>query len=124
MRIAVSVDDQRGLDSTVNPHFGRCPYFALVEVDEKAVGKVEVIANPYYGNHQPGQVPRFIHSLGAHVMITGGMGERAVAFFTQYGIEAVTGASGTAGEAVAQYLGGALHGWAPCSQSQDHQHGE
>ncbi|MHB0878210.1 MAG: NifB/NifX family molybdenum-iron cluster-binding protein [Anaerolineae bacterium] len=122
MRIAVSVDKQRGLDSTVNPHFGRCPYFALVDVAERVVGAVEVIANPYYGNHQPGQVPAFVHEVGADVMITGGMGERAAAFFSQYGIEAVTGAAGTAGEAIAQYLGGALQGWAPCSQSQEHNH--
>ena len=123
MRIAVSVDDQSGLESTVNPHFGRCPYFALIEVEAKTIGAVDVMPNPYYGNHQPGQVPAFIHQVGANVMVTGGMGERAAAFFSQYGIEAVTGASGTARAAVSQYLSGALQGWAPCSQSQEHNHG-
>jgi predicted Fe-Mo cluster-binding NifX family protein len=121
MRIAVSVEEQRGLDSQVSPHFGRCPFFALVDVEDKKVGTVKVVANPFFGNHQPGEVPAFIHQMGAGVMVTGGMGERAVAFFAQYGIEAVTGAEGTAGEAVAQYLSGGLQGWAPCSQSQEHQ---
>ncbi len=124
MRIAVSADDPRGLDSVVSPHFGRCPYYVLVDVEEREVKATRVVANPFYGQHQPGQVPGFIRDQGADVMLTGGMGGRAVAFFEQYGIEPVTGATGSVRHAIEQYLSGALRGAAPCHESAEHGHGE
>ena len=124
MRVAISVDDAQGLDSVVSPHFGRCPYYALVDVEGREVQSVQVVANPFHGQHQPGQVPAFIRSQGAHVMLTGGMGARAVGFFEQYGIEPVTGAAGTVRHALQQYLDGALRGAAACGASHAHGHGE
>lgn len=123
MRIAVSADDKKGLDSIVGPHFGRCPYFVLVDVEDRRVKEVREVENPFYGNHQPGQVPGFIASLGANVMLTGGMGGRAILFFEQYGIEGVTGAYGTVRQSVERYLSGQLRGAVPCRESQEHGHG-
>lgn len=124
MRIAVSTDNKNGLDSVVSPHFGRCPHFVLVDLDGDRVEGVRAVDNPYYGNHQPGQVPAFIHSLGANVMLTGGMGGRAITFFEQFNIHGVTGAAGTVRQSVERYLGGQLRGAAPCSESQAHGHGD
>ena len=124
MRIAVSADSKQGIDSVVSPHFGRCPHFVLVDLDGDNVGEVREVDNPYYGNHEPGQVPGFIDSLGANVMLTGGMGGRAIMFFEQYGIEGVTGAYGTVRQSVERYLGGQLKGAAPCAESQEHGHGD
>ncbi len=123
-RIAVSADDPRGLDSVVSPHFGRCPCFVLVDVDGCEVHEVSVVENPYYASHQPGQVPKFINQQGANVMLTGGMGRRAIDFFGQFGIEAVTGAAGTVRHALERYLGGGLEGAKPCRESVEHAHGE
>jgi len=123
MRVAVSADDGSGLDSVVSPHFGRCPYYVLVELDGREVKRVEAVENPYYGQHAPGVVPAFIREQGADVMLTGGMGYRAIGFFQQYGIEAVTGATGTVRHALEQYLGGALQGAAPCHESVEHGRG-
>jgi predicted Fe-Mo cluster-binding NifX family protein len=122
MRIAVSADNNEGLNSTVSPHFGRCPHFVLVDVEDQEIREVQSVDNPYYGNHQPGQVPGFIASHGANVMLTGGMGGRAIMFFQEYGIEGVTGAYGTVKQAVEHYLGGQLKGAAPCRESQEHGH--
>jgi len=122
-KIAIAVLDADGLDAQISPHFGRCPYFALVETDGQEVLAVETVTNPYYPNHEPGEVPAFIHSLGAQVMLTGGMGGRAVAFFQQYGIEAATGAAATVRESLSRYLGGELRGTAPCNESVEHGHG-
>jgi predicted Fe-Mo cluster-binding NifX family protein len=122
MRIAISAENQNGLDSPISPHFGRCPCFILVDVEGQEVKTVTVVDNPFYGNHAPGQVPGFIHGQGANVMLAGGMGRRAVSFFQQYGIEAVTGASGTVRQALQSYLGGELSGVEPCAESQHHHH--
>ncbi len=124
MRIAVSADDNNGLDSVVSPHFGRCPYYILVDLEGQEVKQVNTVENLYYGQHQPGQVPGFIHDQGANVMLTGGMGRRAITFFQQYGIQAVTGASGTVRHALEQYLGGGLQGAKPCRESIEHSHEE
>jgi predicted Fe-Mo cluster-binding NifX family protein len=124
MRIAVSADSKQGLDSVVGPHFGRCPYFVLVDLEGSQVQAVRDLDNPYYGGHEPGQVPAFIASLGANVMLTGGMGGRAIMFFQQFGIEGVTGAYGTVRQSVERYLGGQLKGAAPCKESAEHGHGD
>jgi predicted Fe-Mo cluster-binding NifX family protein len=124
MRIAISADDRNGLDSVVSPHFGRCPHYILVDVDGQEVQAVNAIDNPYYSQHSPGVVPGFIHSQGVNVMLTGGMGRRAIAFFEQFGIEAVTGASGTVRRALELYLGGQLRGVQPCRESIEHAHKE
>jgi predicted Fe-Mo cluster-binding NifX family protein len=120
MRIAISADDRNGLESVVSPHFGRCPHYILVDVDGHEVKTVNIVDNPYYGQHSPGVVPGFIHSQGANVMLTGGMGRRAITFFEQLGIEAVSGASGTVRRALELYLGGQLRGVQPCRESIEH----
>jgi predicted Fe-Mo cluster-binding NifX family protein len=124
MRIAISADNSAELDSIVSPHFGRCPYYLFVTLDGDQVQGLQAVENPYYGRHEPGQVPHFIHSQGADVMLSGGMGRRAITFFQQYGIQAVTGASGTVRHALAQYLSGMLQGAAPCAESTAHAHEE
>jgi predicted Fe-Mo cluster-binding NifX family protein len=120
MRIAISADTNNGLDSQVAHHFGRCPHFVFVNVEEGKVTAFEVIDNPFYSNHQPGQVPAFIHEQGAEVMVSGGIGRRAMEFFQHYGIQIGTGASGTAGEALQKLLAGELSSVTPCRQSEEH----
>jgi predicted Fe-Mo cluster-binding NifX family protein len=114
--IAVSAENDLGLEGTVSAHFGRCPYFTLIEVDGTTVQNVRTIANPYFGNHQPGQIPAFIHEQGADVMLSGGMGSGAVSYFQGYGVAVATGASGTVGDSLASFLRGELSGGACCSE--------
>jgi len=122
-RIAVSANDNRGLESAVSDHFGRCPYFVIVQVEENAIKSVEAIENPFFHSHRPGQVPGFIHGHQVDVMLTGGMGHRAVDFFQQYGIQPVTGAAGTVQQTLHRYLNGELSDAQPCAESQSHTDG-
>lgn len=122
MRIAVSVETNNELESVVAHHFGRCPFFAIVDLENRDVKTVQVIDNPFYNGHQPGQVPGFIHEQKANVMLSGGMGGRAIEFFQQFGIEAATGADGTVRQSLERYLGGELTGAAPCKESVEHGH--
>jgi predicted Fe-Mo cluster-binding NifX family protein len=48
MRVAISVDNGKGLDSVVSPHFGRCPYYILIDLDGQEVSQVSAVKNPYY----------------------------------------------------------------------------
>lgn len=122
MRIAISTETNEGLESVVSHHFGRCPYFVLVNVEDQEVQDVQVIDNPYYEHHQTGMVPGFIHSQGAEVMISGGMGRRAIGLFQQLGIRAATGGSGTTRVALESYLNGDLTGAEPCEGGRRGEH--
>ena len=126
-KIAFACEESRELDSEMSMHFGRCPFFTVVEVADGEVGKTEVVQNPHYGNHQQGVVPQFIHSLGATVILAGGMGPRAVQLFRGFGIDVATGAVGQVDRVLEEYLSGHLTGVVPCAH--DHpescgQHGE
>ena len=122
MRIAISSESNLGLESPISGHFGRCPYFTLVDVEGREVLAVESVENPFFRHHEPGQVPSFIQNQRADVMLTGGMGRRAITFFEQFNIQPVTGAQGSVAHALEQYLGGALEGAAPCPESEQHHH--
>jgi predicted Fe-Mo cluster-binding NifX family protein len=90
MKIAFASEDNQGLLGSLSAHFGRCPYYTIVDVEDKTVSNVQIIDNPYFTNHVPGAVPQFIKEQGAQVMIAGGMGPRALELFNQLGIEAIT----------------------------------
>lgn len=123
MRIAVSADTNQGLESQVAHHFGRCPFFALVEVEDNKIQSVSVVDNPFYAGHEPGQVPGFINEQKADVMLSGGMGGRAIQFFSQFDIEPATGATGTVENAVNCFLEGKIQGASSCAESEAHGHG-
>ena len=113
--VAVAADDDRGLESEVSHHFGRCPYYVIAETGDGGIGAVRVAANPYFSDHSPGKVPLFIKSQGVSVMIAGGMGWRAKEIFDHHGIEVATGALGSVRRALEEYLAGRLSGYDPCS---------
>lgn len=123
MKIAVTAESNTGLDSLVAQHFGHAPYFMLVDVENGEVQAVQSVSNPFAEAHQPGQIPGFIHEQKADVILSGGMGGRAIEFFAQVGIKAATGASGTVRQALENYFGGVLKDAAPCDESVAHGHG-
>jgi predicted Fe-Mo cluster-binding NifX family protein len=123
MKIAITAETNQGLESPVAAHFGHAPYFALVDLENNSIQNTTMIANPFAEGHEPGQIPNFIQQQGAEVMISGGMGGRAIAFFHEAGVQTATGAQGTVAQAVQHYLKGTLLGAAPCAESVAHGHG-
>ena len=103
MKIAIPVQAGR-----VSMHFGHCEEFALYEVneaDKTIAGKTAHQPPP----HEPGVLPAWLHDLGANVIITGGMGQRAQQLFAQHGIAVVLGAQPEAPETLAAaYANGTL----------------
>ena len=75
-------------------HFGRCSKYTFVEIDDGKVVNKTVIENPSATQHAPGEIPKFLRDNGATVVVTGGMGGRAIQFFEQFNIRVVLGASG------------------------------
>jgi ATP-binding protein involved in chromosome partitioning len=103
MKIAIPVEA-----GNVSMHFGHCEEFAIYDVDE--AGKTILGKTTHTPpRHEPGALPRWLHELGATVVITGGMGPRAQQLFAQNGISVVLGSPAEAPEQVAAaYLNGTL----------------
>jgi predicted Fe-Mo cluster-binding NifX family protein len=100
MRIAISTDGE-----FVSAHFGRCPVFTLVDIENGKIIKQEEVANP---GHEPGAIPEFLHNKGVNCIVAGGMGMRATSFFEQYNIKTIVGISGKIDEVIAQLKKGIL----------------
>ena len=124
MKIAVTAENNNGLESLVAQHFGHAAFFILVDMENSEVSAVESVANPFAEAHEPGQIPDFIKQQKADVILSGGMGGRAIEFFEQAGIKAATGAAGTVRQSLENYLGGKLQEAAPCDESVEHGHGK
>ncbi len=78
---------------SVAAHFGRCPEYLIAEIENGEIKEKKIIPNP---GHAPGNIPKFMHEKGVEVMVSGGMGRRAIQFFDQFGIKVVVGATGRA----------------------------
>jgi predicted Fe-Mo cluster-binding NifX family protein len=48
MRIAISAESNNGLDSTIAQHFGRCPYFAFVDIEGNEIKGINILENPFF----------------------------------------------------------------------------
>ncbi|MFH1471146.1 MAG: NifB/NifX family molybdenum-iron cluster-binding protein [Candidatus Micrarchaeota archaeon] len=107
MRIIVP-SDGNGFEGNLSGHFGRCPEFVLIEAEEDRVTSTSSVKNPYFKEHVPFAVPQFLISLKPNVIITGGMGHRALSEFKDREIEVITGAEGKIRETVNKFLEGKL----------------
>ncbi len=97
-----------GLDSPVDPRFGRAKCFVVVDLD---TGEQAVHDNAQNLNAAQGagiQAARAVAELGASALVTGHVGPKAFATLRSAGIEVYTGAAGTVGEALEQFRRGAL----------------
>ncbi len=85
-KIAIPVDSENILDA----HFGHCKFFALIDIDDnnKVISEEKVVPPP----HEPGLLPKWLSEKGVTDIIAGGMGQRAVQLFNQYGVNAFVGA--------------------------------
>jgi predicted Fe-Mo cluster-binding NifX family protein len=76
-------------DGKLCSHFGHCDQFALIETEDGEIRDKSMLTPP---PHEPGVLPRWLHELGANIIIAGGMGARALDLFNQNGIKVITGA--------------------------------
>jgi predicted Fe-Mo cluster-binding NifX family protein len=81
-RIVIPVLDESGLDAQLSEHFGRAPYFAVVEIGENGqVTSQKTVSN--IGEHFGGSGQRadFILELKPNAIIAYGMGPRGIGIY-------------------------------------------
>lgn len=107
MTIAVTSQGQ-DLDSPIDPRFGRCAQFLLVDsntMDLKVVPNTQVNSASGAGI----QAAQLVADAGADVVLTGNCGPKAFRTLQAADIKVVVHATGTVGAAVKQYMAGDLN---------------
>ena len=107
MKIAVS-SSGNDLDSQVDPRFGRCAYFVIVETDDMGFEAFEN-GSIAMGGGAGIQAAQFVASKGAKAVITGNVGPNAVQTLSAAGVETFVGQSGTVREAIDRYTKGKIN---------------
>jgi predicted Fe-Mo cluster-binding NifX family protein len=104
MKVAVS-SSGKNLDSQIDPRFGRCAYFIIVNTDDMSFETFdnEAIA---LGGGAGIQSSQFVVSKGAKAVITGNVGPNAVHTLSAAGVKIFTGQTGSVREAVERYRKG------------------
>jgi predicted Fe-Mo cluster-binding NifX family protein len=105
VRIVIPVINEAGLDAQLSEHFGRTPYFAVVELDEKkqVVNQKTV---PNVGEHFGGSGRRadFILELRPSVIITYGMGPRGISIYQDARVAVLRANANTVRQVIAAYI--------------------
>jgi len=115
MKIAITASGDN-LDSQMDPRFGRCQYFVIVDpdtMDFEAMLNESAMASGGAGI----QAAQTIVNVGINAVITGNVGPNAFEVLSAAGIETMTGASGTVRHALELYKSGSLQSAAAATVS-------
>lgn len=106
MKVCVTAQGDN-LDAPVDPRFGRCQYFVIVDPDTL---QYEAVVNPNVDARggagiQSGQI---MAEKGVEAVVTGNVGPNAYQTLTAVGISVITGAAGTVKQAIEKFKNGEL----------------
>ena len=96
-----------GLDSEMDPRFGRCQYFLFVDLETLGC---EAVENPNIGAAGGAgiQSAQLVANKGVEALITGQVGPNAFTTLQAAGIKILTGASGKVREVLEKYQKGQI----------------
>jgi len=107
MKIAITSKGST-LNDEIDPRFGRCRYFLIVDTESH---QVEAIDNTDNINRAGGagiQAAELISSSGAEALLTGHCGPKAFMTLKAAGLKVFAGVEGSASEAIDQFNRGDL----------------
>jgi predicted Fe-Mo cluster-binding NifX family protein len=107
MKVAVSAIGPT-LHAGVEPRFGRCSTFVIVETDDMTFEAIEN-RNGSLGGGAGIQSAQLMAQKGVRVVLTGSCGPNAHQTLSAAGVDVVVGCSGTVSEAVARFKSGEIH---------------
>ena len=103
-RIVIPSEDQQGLKAHLAQHFGRAPYYTVVDLDENGkVSNVQAVANK--GEHfgGVGEAHGHLLELKPNAIVAYGMGPRGLISFQSAGIAVLKANANTVNEVVEAY---------------------
>jgi predicted Fe-Mo cluster-binding NifX family protein len=104
VRIVVPVSDDRGINAQLSQHFGRAPFYAIVDLDEEGhvIGQ-GTIANTSEHFGGVGLPPDRILQLKPKALITYGLGPKALRVFQSAGVAVLRTEANTVRDVVNAY---------------------
>jgi len=104
VRIVVPVSDEKGIDAQLSQHFGRAPFYAIIDLDEKGqvIGQ-GTIANTSEHFGGVGLPPDRIMQLKPKVLVTYGLGSKALTMFQDAGVAVLRTEVNTVREVINAY---------------------
>lgn len=104
MRLVIPVLDDSSLNAQLSEHFGRAPYFLVLDVDETGrISNQRTIANVSEHFGGVGRPPDRILQLRPNVLITYGMGPRALNVFQNARVAVLKANANTVRNVIAAY---------------------
>ena len=100
----IPVSSDAGLESRVSEHFGRAPYFAVVDITSQGtIANIQVVPNrsEHFGGF--GKPSENIIQLKPDAVVTYGMGPRAISMFQNAGIAVFRATVNTVKEVIEAY---------------------
>ena len=124
-RIMIPVEDEKGLEAQVAHHFGRAPYFAMVELDENQKTP-KVKTEPNKSEHMGGPA-RHSHesflALKPDIVVAFGMGPGALHTFQDVGVTVLQATSETVKGNIESFKEGKLGELSGgCEHAHHHEH--
>jgi predicted Fe-Mo cluster-binding NifX family protein/Zn-finger nucleic acid-binding protein len=108
-RIVVPVLDESGYNARLSEHFGRAPYFAVVDLDENGcISSQRTVPNTSEHFGGTGRPPDRILQLRPNALITYGMGPRALNIFQNARVPVLRANANTVKDVIAAYNNDAL----------------
>ncbi len=107
MKIAITCQNE-GLDSEIDPRFGRAKGFSIYDTDSKETRYIDNNKNMQAMQGAGIQASRAIIDSGAEALITGNVGPKAFTALNSAGIKIYIGATGTVEKTIDDYLNGRL----------------
>jgi len=113
MKIAIPT-----VGKNISNHFGRCNKYTFYDVQQnKLVNNYEKISP----KHAPSVIPKFLKEEGVDIVITSGIGQKALSLFNSFDIEVLTGVSGEVEKIINNYIAGNLStGESTCNHEESH----
>jgi predicted Fe-Mo cluster-binding NifX family protein len=103
-RIVVPAASQDGLNAHLAEHFGRAPYFAVVDLNDNGeVANVKTVSNLPHGTGRMGQPHDVVLELQPNAIIAYGMGHRGISSFQSVGIAVLRANANTVSEVITAY---------------------
>ncbi|MFW6381174.1 MAG: NifB/NifX family molybdenum-iron cluster-binding protein [Bacillota bacterium] len=102
MKIAITVSNNKGLDSEIDSRFGRARYFALIDPETEEI-EIEKNSAASAASGAGVAAAQQVVDLGADAVISGNFGPKAFSSLRAGGLELYTLNDGTVKDAIASY---------------------
>ncbi len=106
MKVAVTATEP-SLDATVDPRFGRCPYFVIVDIENMTIDAAQNESDTLLAAAGI-KSAQALAEKGVQAVLTGNCGPNAYQTLSAAAIAVITGCQGTVREAVEQFKAGRI----------------